>query len=93
MVRKDPPSAEGAGAAAAAGAPLTLPSMVLEMVVTAEQLPTGWQMGNPSPAPTDVAAAAATADGLASFPPLSPPSPPPALSARGLPSNSAIKSR
>ena len=91
MVRKDPPSAEGAGAAAAAGAPLTLPSMVLEMVVTAEQLPTGWQMGNPSPAPTDVAAAA---DGLASLPPLSPPSAPPsALSARGLPSNSAIKSR
>ena len=86
MVRKDPPSAEGAGGGAAtAGASTTLPSMVLEMVVTAEQLPTGWHTGNPSPAPMEAAA------GLSVLVP----SPPPAfsVSARGLPSNSAIKSR
>jgi len=72
------------------GASFILPSMVLEMVVTAEQLPTGWHIGNPDgslpPAPTPLTADALEASNDDAAPPSAP-------SGFGLPSSSAMKER
>ena len=88
MVRNDPPSAPedeaAAAGAGASGASLTLPSMVLEIVVTAEQLPTA-AVGRLTPPPPRGWCSTLADGGMAS--------PPPLPSARVLPSSPAIKSR